>query len=146
MPMPSISYNEQRLETARNGINRLRTHINSVRAGFNPVDVGHPHGFPLNSLTVAAGGDAFPSGVNFKAKLRDVGGAVDTAFTGHEASLGKLSRALTVNLRLGQDAEYKNVNTANTVGLPNTTTHTTTPTTNTSTNTTSTSTNTTKPN
>ncbi|MFI7609296.1 hypothetical protein ACIBTV_29870 [Micromonospora sp. NPDC049366] len=146
MPTPEISYNEQRLEKARNGINLLRTQINSVRTGFNPADPGHPHGFPFNSLTVAAGGDAFPSGVNFKAKLRDIGGAVDTALTAHEASLGKLSRALTVNLRLGQDAEYKNVNTANTVGLPNTTTQTKTPTPNTSTNTTSTNTNTTKPN
>lgn len=142
--MPTIRHDEQRLEKARNDINLLRSQINSVRTGYNPVDPGHPHGLPFNSLTVAAGGDAFPSGVNFKAKLRDIGTAVDTLLSTHEGTFGKLSRALTANLLLGEDAEYKNVNTANTVGLPNTTTH---PNTNTTTTSTSpnTSTNTTKP-
>ena len=122
---PTIRHDEQRLEAARKKVDLLRSQINSVRSGYNPADMGHPHGLPFESLNVAAGGDAFPSGANFKARVKEVGSAVAKVLVGHETQLSSLSRALTVNLRLGEDAELKNVNTASKVGLPNTTTTTT---------------------
>ncbi|WP_030487851.1 hypothetical protein [Micromonospora chokoriensis] len=119
---PTIRHDEPRLEAARKKVDLLRSQINSVRSGFNPADSGHPHGLPFESLNVAAGGDAFPSGANLKARLKQVGSSVDKVLVGHETQLSSLSRALTVNLRLGEDAELRNVNTASNVGLPNTTT------------------------
>ncbi|MEU4556722.1 hypothetical protein [Micromonospora violae] len=145
---PGIRHDDTRLEEARTNTNKLRVDINSVRSGFNPNDVGHPHGLPFNNLTVAAGGDAFPSGVNFEAKVKEVGGAIDKLLQTHEGSLARLTRALTINLQLGDDAELRNLKTANTVGLPSLTTNTTnTNTTSTNTtNTTNTNTSTTKAN
>ncbi|MFI6785121.1 hypothetical protein [Micromonospora sp. NPDC050276] len=115
---PKITHDDQRLADATKTMNDLRRQNGSARAGINPGDTGHPHGIPWANLTVAAGGDTFPSGAYLKKRIGEIGAAVDKVLVSYETRLASTSRALSDTRRGAADTERDNTNKANNVGIP----------------------------
>lgn len=110
--MAVIKIDEAFIGTVRDVLLGVRNQISVVRGGVNPGDEAHPHGHPLNALSVVPGGKNFQAGVNLKSKITTIGTQVDGKLGAFDGKLDTYSQRLDQILESGDEVELTNMSLA----------------------------------